>query len=384
MKFLHTADWQLGMNYRRLADKGSELRKARLQTVRRMFERATEETIDFVVVAGDLFEGNGVESKLLREVKNIFEEFSAFPIYILPGNHDPLTQDSIYNIRDVFKPESLPRHVHILMEEKPVPLPNEIGTFYPCPVRARKSSSAPTAWIPKRDRKDELRIGIAHGSWQVIPSLPVDDHPIPADAVDRHQLDYLALGHWHSVFPNPPLESGNIQYCGTPETTAFDEKDSGNALIVEIEEPGAIPMVKAQRVGQYDWLEWEVTFSDQASMQSLVDKVGQIESPQKTLLRLNVNGVAELGVFSRLDELKEEIARKVFFVDFQEKQLVMEPTDIELESFAPSGWPEGAAKRLKEYIEGKCQVPPEGMEVSPSPDVARRALALMYRMIKNI
>ena len=68
---------------------------------------------------------------------------------------------------------------------------------------------------------------MAHGNFAGLPSNGDFNYPIPFDAVARANLDYLALGHWHSF---SPFKTGGIvrmAYCGTPETTAFGVRDSG-------------------------------------------------------------------------------------------------------------------------------------------------------------
>jgi DNA repair exonuclease SbcCD nuclease subunit len=59
MRFLHTADWQIGMRAAMLGDKGERVRVARLESARCVIELARREKVDFVLVAGDTFENKG-------------------------------------------------------------------------------------------------------------------------------------------------------------------------------------------------------------------------------------------------------------------------------------------------------------------------------------
>ena len=52
MKFLHTADWQIGMKAAALGDAGARVREERLAAGRRVVEAAKSHHIDFVLVAG--------------------------------------------------------------------------------------------------------------------------------------------------------------------------------------------------------------------------------------------------------------------------------------------------------------------------------------------
>lgn len=44
MKFLHTADWQVGMRATQLGEKGERVRHARLESARRVIEEARRES----------------------------------------------------------------------------------------------------------------------------------------------------------------------------------------------------------------------------------------------------------------------------------------------------------------------------------------------------
>jgi len=104
------------MKARHVAEVGDKVRAARLQTVRRLLQVAAEQQADFVIVAGDTFEDNQVDSQLVHKLFSILEQ-CPLPIYILPGNHDPLTADSVY-LRSVLV-NNLPANVHILRTFEP-------------------------------------------------------------------------------------------------------------------------------------------------------------------------------------------------------------------------------------------------------------------------
>ena len=88
VKFLHTADWQLGMARHYLGqDAQARFNGARLDVIEKMAKLATEEQCEFVVVCGDVFESNQVQRQV---VVRAFERMAAFPqldFFLLPGNH---------------------------------------------------------------------------------------------------------------------------------------------------------------------------------------------------------------------------------------------------------------------------------------------------------
>ena len=190
MRFLHTADWQVGMKASHVGEAGTRVRDERVAAARRVVEAARAAGADFILAAGDTFEDNGVDRVLVQKVADILVGFGG-PVYLIPGNHDPLVPGAVWD-HPAWKASA---NVHVLREERPVEIPG--GTLYPCPVRAKHSGKDPTAWIPVEEDRG-IRIGLAHGTVEGVHQEE-PDYPIARDAATRHGLDYLALGHWHST-----------------------------------------------------------------------------------------------------------------------------------------------------------------------------------------
>src|SRR5262249_55609953 len=83
--------------------------------------------------------------------------------------------------------------------------------------------------------------------------------PIDKNAAVERGLDYLAIGDTHGFRFVPPdrLVPPTI-YPGSPEPTAFDEKDPGNGASVFINRPRRA-MVRPERVAYWTWEEVEVS-----------------------------------------------------------------------------------------------------------------------------
>ncbi len=96
MRFLHTADWQLGMT-RHFLDGDAQPRysAARRDAVAGLGALAAETGAEFVVVAGDVFEHNQLAPKVISQSLEAMRAIG-IPVYLLPGNHDPLDASSVY------------------------------------------------------------------------------------------------------------------------------------------------------------------------------------------------------------------------------------------------------------------------------------------------
>ena len=326
---MHTADWQIGMKARHVAQVGDKVRAARLQTVRHMLQLAAEQQADFVIVAGDIFEDNQIDNQIVQKLLSILEQ-CPLPIYILPGNHDPLTPDSIY-LRPTLT-NSLPANVHILTTFDPIePLPGVI--ILPAPTYTKKSTSNPTAKWPAVS-PDAIKIGVAHGSLMIEGRYQPDDFPIPLDTAEQQGLDYLALGHWHSLF----AYGERTFYSGTPEPTGFDESNSGNALLVTIEGPGQKPKVEQVRTNSLTWLMWEQDLSSgiEESERWLKQQVEELDQPQTVLVRLALYGHLSSDYSARLTELIQWLRARLLYLDVDAGRLLTQPVTAGLLNMARS------------------------------------------------
>ncbi len=283
-RFLHTADWQIGMRAAGLDPAAaSRVRAARVSALRNVTAAAAAHGADAILVAGDLFEDNAVDPALVEQVAAVLNDATACPVYLIPGNHDPDTLDGVWR-RPVWR--QLRGHVRPLLTADPVPVADGV-TLYPCPLSAKHGREDPTAWIPHRaDGDATLRIGLAHGTMRIRPDVGDDDFPVPPDAADRLGLDYLALGHWHSVLSNATRRAW---YSGTHEQTKFGERDSGRALLVTLTAAGVPPQVEPVDTGTLRWADHGVDL-DAGPADDALRHLREWPDADRCLVRVAVSG----------------------------------------------------------------------------------------------
>lgn len=180
-RFVHTADWQIGMMARGFGAAAEPMRRARIDAIRNVMAVAEDHKADAVLVAGDLFENNLVAAGLVEEVAALLNDDTRLPVYVIPGNHDPESRDGIYR-RPVWG--QLREHVHVLRAAEPVSLADG-ATLYPCPLVRKTGFEDPTAWIPPREAADGIRIGLAHGTLPMQAEMGDDAFPIAMDRAER-------------------------------------------------------------------------------------------------------------------------------------------------------------------------------------------------------
>lgn len=375
VRFIHTADWQLGAKLAFLGNKAEDARKVRLETARRIMELARRLKVQFVVIAGDLFEDHSVGSSVVREAIGILED-PTLPVFVLPGNHDPLLPGGIWDRPDW---KNRPPNIHFLEKKDVIPVsPEKDVLLYPCPLGQKVSNMDPTAWIPKRDQetKESIRIGVAHGSLDILGRHV--NFPISPDRASASDLDYLALGDWHSYFPY----GDRTFYCGTPEPTAFEEKDAGQVLEVEIAGPGETPRVTPHRLATLTWEQHECNIATRDDLDSLLRQAEALPAPARTLWRLELKGVTDLDTYSAVGEFEDQLARRLYFIDLR-SELRPAASPAELEGLLSAGPVAEAVLDLLDLSEGRIRNDIARKYANTDPSVARRALELLYGLVKE-
>lgn len=305
-RFIHSADWQLGARFSQFGSKGSILREARLNTLRRALDIARQRAVDAFIVAGDLFEDNQVDEVLVTAVLQLFTEYPSVPIYLLPGNHDPISGPESVWMRRPFA--NAPNHVHVLKQPETIDLG---GAFLVAsPLQQKISTIDPSLKLVELAMKvpeDSVRIGVTHGALAIEGKHQPNDFPIALDAASRAGLDYLAIGHWHNWFDD--MDGGRIVMPGTPEPDSFDHERCGFVALVEIDGRGAAPRVEAVPVASLTWRELSFDLlSAEASRTTLLQTLSAVASDAvKTVVRVVIKGTAPPQVIAETRGLLDQL-----------------------------------------------------------------------------
>lgn len=369
MRFLHTSDWQLGMKAAHVGEVAARLREERVVALGKLVEVARENKVDFVLVAGDTFEDNGVDRALVQKVADILSGFEA-PVYVIPGNHDPLVPGSVWE-HPVWRSTD---KVVVLREEEAVEIPG--GVLYPCPAREKHSGKDPTAWI-RAGEAQGIQIGMAHGTVEGVPHEELD-YPIARDAAIRAGLDYLALGHWHSTATYAaPDESVRMAYSGTHETTKFGERDSGNVLVVEILSAGAPPVITPIRTGSLLWKVIEEDLREPGDLVRVRSEIESLGNPASTLMELRITGLLAAEDRGEMARIEEILSSRFLFSRLDASRVRPSPEDASWLTSLPPGILGDVAARLRELADpGFSGQRPEGASL----EVASRALLELYAL----
>ena len=375
VKFIHTADWQLGMTRHFLPSEAqARFDAARLDAVRRIGALAVEEECDFVVVCGDVFESNQVGRQVVVRALDAMAATPQITFYLLPGNHDPLDASTVY--RSPTFVEHCPANVVVLESSDPV-------------AAASGVELVPAPWPTKRPLNDlvagacdglapteSVRIVAGHGALDSMSPNRNDPVLIGLEELESRLnsgvIHYVALGDRHST--TDVGETGRIWYAGAPEPTDYVEIDPGNALVVELD-PGDIK-VESRRVGTWAFVhehEGRVVTGG-ADIDALEEWLASLDGKERTILKLSLVGQLSLAQKARLDELIDHHSDLLAAVEVGERRsdLVVLPDDADVDDLGLSGFAQEALGDLRELAESGEQAV-----------VARDALALLHRLART-
>ena len=293
-KILHTADWQIGRQYSAFEpEDAAALADARFAAVERLADLAATTGVDVVLVAGDVFDAQGVSPRTIRRLFNAMAGFTG-PWVMIPGNHDAALAEGVWRL--VQRLDVLPVNVHLALEPKVVELAELRLAVLCAPLTQRHTYGDLTDWFDERDTPDGwLRIGMAHGAVQGVLADDIDSaNPIAADRATTARLDYLALGDWHGC----KQIDARTWYSGTPEPDRFKDNDAGHALRVDLDGPGVLPRVTRHRIARHRWRQLRFDVQVDSDVQQVITGLAACDAGD--VVDLEVSGHVDLVGHGRI------------------------------------------------------------------------------------
>lgn len=262
MKILHTADWHLGKT---LA--GYSLINDQTFILHNLKKLLTEENIDILIIAGDIYDKSVPSTEAIRLLDNFFYEVTTetnTKVLAIAGNHDNATRLSFGN--RLYQNQGL----HIIGEFENI-LPkltfaDDFGpvSFFFLPyfslekamhafdLKFKNLSEAFTTIIDHNKpniKNNERNILIAHGFFSyfkpeknTFSELDVIDSELPIGGMDIIDIapaeffDYIALGHLHCA---QKIAKDYIRYAGSLLKYSIAEAaQTKSVTIIELKEKG--------------------------------------------------------------------------------------------------------------------------------------------------
>ncbi len=250
VRFIHAADLHLGAPTRGLGALSDEW-AARLQTAipeayDRVIEAALARSVDFVILAGDIFDASfSSYCDYLRFFEGLDKLHAAgIPTYLVAGNHDPYTSWA----RNIGR---LPESAHMLGVGVPTFELYERDGEPLCLIGGR--SYYAQAWPLDEGVADGITranaigalfeahpnaadapfsIGIIHTGLNLDASKAAADENV----LLAQDIDYWACGHLHRHFVRPAADDPRIVFPGCVQGRDIRESGERGCYLVELEE----------------------------------------------------------------------------------------------------------------------------------------------------
>jgi len=312
MKFIHTADIHLDSPLVGLAAYKdapvSLLRTVTRDAFTRLVDVAIEEAIDFMVIAGDLYDGTWKDYNtghfFCREMGRLNKV--GIPVYLLFGNHDAESE--------MTKKLTLPTNVHTFEARKANTFTidalkvalhgrsyKEAATFenlvsgYPAPL---------AGW---------LNIGVLHTALGGYTEH-VNYAPCSVAELTAKGYDYWALGHVHEhvILQKSPW----VVFPGNLQGRHIREIGARGAVLVTADEAG-IQSVERVLVDALRWHVVDVDASQASTLQDVVRLAGQAferlltETPESIYLSVRVCIKGKSAVHGELFGLESQLREDI-------------------------------------------------------------------------
>ncbi len=373
-RFIHTADWQLAKPFASLPPAlAGELGAARLGVIARVASIARTEGAAHVLVAGDVFDGEQIESATIRRALEQLRQEAGITWVLLPGNHDPARAGGLW---ERIARIGVPVNVVVLTESKPFALSPE-AVLLPAPLTSKNPGRDPTEWMDHAETPaGALRIGLAHGSVQGFGSEGESNVLLARDRAARAGLAYLALGDWHGA----KQIDARTWYSGTPEPDRFKDNAAGKVLSVSVD-GSALPSAKLIDSAQFSWLQIAATVRSIADVQALERQLSAFpDASSRVLLQLTLSGALTLSEYSEYELWKQTVEGRVRHIATDETGLAVSATSAELESLDRIGGHDGTQGGV--LTAAACQLAAIAQDLShPQRDAAELALRRLFAFV---
>lgn len=286
LSILHTADLHLGKRFGAFPEPfRGRLQEARHQALENLARIARADSVDAVLIAGDLFDTETPSPEVLRQALRVLADSAPLPWIVIPGNHDPASAAALWEHVQAHKPSNLT----LALTPEPIPL-GPRATLLPAPCRVRRSGRDLTEWMDAAPTPDGvLRLGLAHGAIQSFSEEEGTEGVLDPARAARAGLDYLALGDWHGRM----RVTDRAWYSGAPERDGFKHPGLAEALVVRLPAPGAPPEVRPVPTGRFDWRALSLDLlPDEDAVERLDDTLSRaaLQTARDALVQVTASG----------------------------------------------------------------------------------------------
>lgn len=284
MRFVHIADMHFDMPFTLLSknDLAEERRIDQRKAFKKMIDYIKENKIEYLFIAGDLYENEYVRKSTIEYINNCFKEIPETKIYITPGNHDPYLINSYYNKYEWNE------NVHIFT--KLDKMENENVHIYGYGFTDFYSKKIE---LPTNLDNSKINILIMHADLNGSNKESGEYNSILESELKSTEFDYIALGHIHK---NNYEENKKVVYPGSMISGGFDELGNHGMVIGNIDEDTKKVEIQFMKLDEKEFVEKEVDVSNIDSQEELIEKINDIRIDNIKYYKILLTGTKNIEI----------------------------------------------------------------------------------------
>lgn len=289
-----------------------------LEVFSKIIDIAMEESIDILLLTGDIFDNLTVNKKTLIFIKNQIERISNIRVFISPGNHDP------YNEKSFYKMINWPENVYIFKGSMEYVIIEDL-----CAVvwgAAFNEHHIRKSMLKDINIKENyINIMTIHGDISNTDEGN-EYNPITLKNIENSRLDYIAIGHRHNFSGILRENNTYYAYSGCPQGRGFDELGDKGILLGEITK-GAVDL-RFIKTSKRNYYVEEIDISNSVSYDEVRLKILSSikeEERKNNLYKIILKGEIESYINLKEDIILEKVRDDFYFVK------VIDNTEVKLD-----------------------------------------------------
>lgn len=311
LNLLHTADHHLGLRFKNLPSAvGNRRRQDLLDNFLLCAQTAEKNDCSIWLIAGDLFEEEFADSRLMKFLASVFAGLKATRVFLVSGNHDPYHPNSPYRVF------SFPDNVTVFTEPK-----FESVVVNGVRVYGRAYVPGENAFPEGFQVEDPKAFNVLlfHGTDKTHTWEEGEYCPFLPSQLKASGADYVALGHIHkphTVMDRQPL----AVYPGSPEPTRFGETGDRGGCLLSVS-PRKEIQLKRLKLAKRRYIEKQVGVKVDHSTDDLRKALTEAlaAAAPEDVVRLTFAGELDPDTELPLDSWLQELTPQYFFLDLEDE-----------------------------------------------------------------
>ncbi|MHB8780435.1 MAG: metallophosphoesterase family protein [Candidatus Geothermincolia bacterium] len=313
LRILHTGDVHLGAKLAFLGTRGREQRRRLADTFAGIVELAITSGVQLFIVAGDLFDSNNPSRETLQQAAHSLARLRerGIQVCLLPGTHDR------YDARCILRDASLEGpNVHLFTEAayQAIELPELDVTLYGRAVPPAAGEDILAGLT--RAGSSRWHVALAHGAMRLAGLTDRTEAVITPESLKSCGMDYVALGHWHSLRDCSAVTPA--WYCGAPEPLSLADREAGFVIMIEL---GATAQVKPARVSRRRVESFNVDLGEVPDELALARRIEEL-ADSDLMAQVVLQGMGPDGLVVDVAALQEELAPYFLHLSLRDESML--------------------------------------------------------------